>query len=147
MQKLLSKIGSCSKWLSKMWIKYRQTIVLWHGFWWNKQLERFDNLNVWNQVDLTYFPQDEGYQYSMNTCLLNAAIDQVLPQCNCTPHSLPKKIAGLPFCTGKGVTCFQVILMLEFPGNRVVNWWLSLKINWWPSGYSNYLRALLRKTQ
>ena len=67
---------------------------------------------IFFQVDLTYFPREQGYQYSMTNCLLNAAIDKILPQCNCTPHSLPNKIDGLPFCTGKGVLCFQVLTLL-----------------------------------
>ena len=82
----------------------------------NQQVSYY--FNFINQVDLTYFPRDEGYQYSMTNCLLNAAIDKILPLCNCTPHSLPNKIGGLPFCTGKGVACFQVKLLPGYPANK-----------------------------
>ena len=58
---------------------------------------------------MTYFAWEWGYEYSMTYCLLNAAIDRILPQCNCTPTTLPSRVAGLPYCTGLGITCSQVM--------------------------------------
>jgi hypothetical protein len=32
-----------------------------------------------------------------------------VPTCNCTPTTLPARMYGLPFCTGRGISCFMVI--------------------------------------
>jgi len=71
------------------------------------------------ELPLKYLPS-KLYRYEMSNCLFEAAYEEILEQCNCTPsfHALGYKEKPR-ICSGPGLTCMNRIIMGIGNYNRV----------------------------
>lgn len=75
-----------------------------------------------HEVDLKHVSKERGYQYDMNNCLFNFALEQILKTCKCRPIFQPNGGRGanttkVPYCTGKSIVCMYD-LIADIGGNQ-----------------------------